>query len=249
MLIKGVLILFSFLCVFGIAQVEARQDLNVNQFTIPAPDTTTLKSLKLWATYYYIPQLENDSSGIALLDKRGEETGFRLSPEQWCQAAIEGTVMIRKDGEFATFNYAARSKKLLFDCRQTERYRTYKGYQATGSVLWSRAEGFGKGVQGFHLQPFRSVAVDPQKIPYGSLLYIPAAKGEHFTDENGIQRIHDGYFIASDTGSAIRGDHIDVFVGFRPDKVFGFIKSDITSGFSAYIVRNEVITKQLSTYR
>jgi len=50
------------------------------------------------------------------------------------------------------------------------------------------------------LHPYRTVAVDPALIPAGSRLYIPAYKS-----------INGGWFVATDTGGAIIGRHIDVY--------------------------------------
>ncbi len=51
------------------------------------------------------------------------------------------------------------------------------------------------------LRAYRSVAVDPTLIPLGSLVYVPAYKPLN----------KDGWFRADDTGSAIKGRHIDVY--------------------------------------
>lgn len=66
------------------------------------------------------------------------------------------------------------------------------------------------GVQGYTLTEMRSIAVDPRLIPIGSRLYIPQAEnvvidGQQLT----------GVFYAHDIGSAVKGKHIDVFVGRR----------------------------------
>lgn len=50
------------------------------------------------------------------------------------------------------------------------------------------------------LRYYHSIAVDPKLIPFGSRVYIPA-----YRDLNG------GWFVAQDTGGAIRGRHIDVY--------------------------------------
>jgi 3D domain len=52
----------------------------------------------------------------------------------------------------------------------------------------------------------QSIAVDPKVIPLGSRVYIPA-----YRDDG-----HGGWFVAQDTGGAIRGHHIDVY---RPPPV------------------------------
>lgn len=51
------------------------------------------------------------------------------------------------------------------------------------------------------LRYLHSVAVDPSVIPLGSRVYIPAYRTDGFG----------GWFVAQDTGGAIRGRHVDVF--------------------------------------
>jgi 3D (Asp-Asp-Asp) domain-containing protein len=50
------------------------------------------------------------------------------------------------------------------------------------------------------LRYYHSIAVDPGLIPEGSRVYIPA-----------YRTIAGGWFIAQDTGGAIRGPHVDVY--------------------------------------
>ena len=66
------------------------------------------------------------------------------------------------------------------------------------------------------LRYYRSVAVDPRLIPLGSRVYIPA-----------YGRISGGWFVAQDTGGAIRGRHIDVYrpPPTRPDDLGRYMTS------------------------
>jgi 3D (Asp-Asp-Asp) domain-containing protein len=50
------------------------------------------------------------------------------------------------------------------------------------------------------LRYYHSIAVDPRLIPLGSRVYIPA-----------YRRPGGGWFVAQDTGGAIRGRHVDVY--------------------------------------
>lgn len=56
--------------------------------------------------------------------------------------------------------------------------------------------GGGKTASGTQVTPYRSVAVDPKVIPLGTKLYIEGV----------------GYRIAEDTGSAVKGNKIDINV-------------------------------------
>jgi 3D (Asp-Asp-Asp) domain-containing protein len=50
------------------------------------------------------------------------------------------------------------------------------------------------------LRYYHSIAVDTRLIPMGSRVYIPA-----------YRRVNGGWFVAQDTGGAIKGRHIDVY--------------------------------------
>ncbi len=72
---------------------------------------------------------------------------------------------------------------------------------------------FGTGAKGAPLRPFRSLAVDPKVIPIGTKVVIPLAVGALLPDGSS----HDGVFVAEDTGSAIKGAHVDLFCGLKRD--------------------------------
>jgi 3D (Asp-Asp-Asp) domain-containing protein len=65
------------------------------------------------------------------------------------------------------------------------------------------------GAGGYCLKELRSVAVDPSIVPIGSKLYIKDAADIPLGDS----LMHDGIFEANDVGSAIKGNHIDVYLG------------------------------------
>ncbi|MDP2765473.1 MAG: 3D domain-containing protein [Brevundimonas sp.] len=55
----------------------------------------------------------------------------------------------------------------------------------------------------------RTMAVDPRYIPRRTRLFIPETVGMRMPDGT----IHDGYWYASDTGGAIKGQKIDFYTG------------------------------------
>ena len=203
-------------------------------------------TLRLWATYYYVPQLAHDSTGMALLDAHEEPTGLALNGCDWCTAAIEGTVRVVKEGVPYLLTYAGRSDSLQHDCRLCDRLANYGGFAATGRVLWQPDSGYGRGVRNWPLVPYKTLAVDPAIIPYGSVVYIAEAVGVAYQKENGQWATHDGYFFAGDTGSAIQGNHIDVFLGTSSVSPFAFITSTASGTFVAQIVTD---TEKIATLR
>ncbi len=192
--------------------------------------------LNLWATYYYVPSVIHNEKGIALLDKNEQESGLKLDSSDWCKIAIEGTAIIKKNTQYYTLNYAGRSNSLQFDCRKCKEYHHYKGYEKTGKELWEQTSGIGKGVKNYDLIPYKTIAVDSTLIPYGSSIYIPDAKGIKYKSREGKYVVHDGIFFAGDTGSMIKGNHIDVFIGTDSLNPFTFIKSSPKEQFKAYIL-------------
>lgn len=75
---------------------------------------------------------------------------------------------------------------------------------------------WGEGVQSRALEPYRSIAVDKNRIPYGTWVYIPELDGQQMPGEQPWGGwTHDGCVLAADTGSAIVGRHIDFFVGLK----------------------------------
>lgn len=75
---------------------------------------------------------------------------------------------------------------------------------------------WGTGSSGLPLSPFRMVAVDPELIKMGSLLYVPELDGLRMPGRppaGGF--IHDGCVVAADVGGAIKGKQLDLFVARR----------------------------------
>jgi 3D (Asp-Asp-Asp) domain-containing protein len=84
---------------------------------------------------------------------------------------------------------------------------------------------YGYGYQDIPLVPYRSVAVDPNIIPIGSTIFVPAAKGVVLPDGT----IHDGLFQAVDVGDLIVALHIDFFTAFGDNSAI-FEQNGLISG-------------------
>ena len=62
---------------------------------------------------------------------------------------------------------------------------------------------------GCKVAPMRTAAIDPRLIPKRTVLFIKETVGLPLPDGTS----HDGYWYASDTGGAIKGERIDLFTG------------------------------------
>lgn len=86
------------------------------------------------------------------------------------------------------------------------------------SPCWRVVTGqhWGTAGTGRSLQPFRTVAVDPKVVKLGSLLYVPLLEGRTMPGRSPWGGyVHDGCVVADDTGGAVRGKQLDLFVGRR----------------------------------
>lgn len=227
----------------------------VNQDNTPFEQLSSNGSktpIRLWATNYYTPVYNGVEGAVPLKEKnertihyKGKEVG--LSHRKWCMAAMEGSVSIRMhDGVTKTFNYSGVGN-MQTDCTKYFRGR----HRATGRVKFKEVESaWGMGVKNYSLIPYRTIAVDPNVIPYGSVVFIEDAVGKEITLSDGTTFTHDGYFFAGDTGGAIKNKHIDVFTGNNKNPNLNFIKSTSSGRFNAAIVNDpELIAKMDELHR
>ena len=209
---------------------------SVFSFSLPTPTQAVLSSVQsLWATYYYTPIFPfSKTEKHNILDLNGKSFGPKLSAKDWCNAALQGSFSISyPNGDLKTFNYAGLSKKKQVNCKP------YHKYTKSGRIRFQEARGpYGDGATGtYSLIPLRSIAVDPTRIPYGTVVYIPKARGLTITFSSGESIIHDGYFFANDTGGAIKENHIDVYVGNeKHQELSAFVSSKSSATFEAFIV-------------
>jgi 3D (Asp-Asp-Asp) domain-containing protein len=85
------------------------------------------------------------------------------------------------------------------------------GWNVKATLYHAGAKGVGVlDSLGCKVVAMRTVAVDKNIIPKGSILYIKETVGLRMPDGSR----HDGYWYASDTGGAIKGPRIDLFTGF-----------------------------------
>jgi 3D (Asp-Asp-Asp) domain-containing protein len=219
-------------------------------FDFPEPtNSQRRKSLTLWATFYNIHRAKSVPGGNSLLDKDRNPLGPTLSNQDWCFAALEGTVQVKDENEkFITYNFAGRGSSPQVDCSVFFPSLSASIIQGMNRSRFAVARGaFGDGAGGFILVPYRTIAVDRTFIPLGSVIYIPAARGKKFTLPSGQAATHDGYFLAADVGGAIVGEHIDVFLGVETSiGQFNFIKSNSRHTFPAFLIENSSISRTLT---
>jgi endonuclease G, mitochondrial len=217
-----------------------------NEFDLPEP-ASLMNKKTLWATNYYVyGDLRSIEDGIPLLDTRGRRLGPQLSAKDWCLGGIEGTFRVTgESGEAEVYNFAGTGNTVQVDCSPFIRSRSIN-INALGRSRYKVSKGaFGEGVNGMILVPFRTIAVDRSFIPYGTVIYIPQARGVLITLPSGEKVRHDGYFFAADTGGAIKQNHIDVFTGISRSATFKFVQSNKAKTFEAYVINDTRIIETL----
>lgn len=215
-------------------------------FSFPEPAKLPAKMLTLWATQYYIHQLVSEGT-IPFMDEHGNALGWYGDTCHFCEAALEGTAFVTDSGKVLVLNFVKRGDSTYVDCRKCAKYaQSTLNVESWGAATWAVSSGFGDGVKNYRLVPYRTIAVDPQFIPYGSVIYIPKARGTLMTLPDGQMVEHDGYFFAGDTGGAIKQQHIDVFTGVFTGNPFpGFVRSNANKTFDAYLITDPVIVTAL----
>jgi 3D (Asp-Asp-Asp) domain-containing protein len=239
-----VAITVTFFAIVGRADTQSVADF------LLAPPAKYGEPIRLWATHYFVHSTSAQNLGYPLRDKNGNAISENLSPREWCLGAIEGTIRVESPKRAETFNFHDSKGPPQVDCAQVLRIdpKRKKWINAVGRSTFRIARGpFGDGVKNYVLVPYRTIAVDPKKVPYGTVLFIPKARGVRLLTASGKAVTHDGYFFAGDTGGAIKGDHIDVFCGNSSSNCFSdFIGSSVGSTFEAYIISDTDIISDLA---
>ena len=207
----------------------------------------SLSEVDLWATEYYVHITKSEGT-IPYLTGNGDTLGYFSDTCDFCTACLEGTVFIESDSsETVVLNYASRSNPAIVNCRLCDKFKNSTlNVESLGSVRWKVSSDFGDGVLNYRLVPYRTIAVDPNKIPYGTVLFLPESRGTVIHLADGTTCLHDGYFFAGDTGGAIKTNHIDVFTGVDSSHPFAFVKSSSAHTTACYIVSSETIITSLT---
>jgi len=119
--------------------------------------------------------------------------------------AFHDALCVQGSGRLATgqtVSFAKRDCPCAAECPRT-------GQRICFEALDPKRFPHGRGAMGTAITPLRTVAVDPKRIPLGTVIYIPEYHG--LRDLKG--RAHDGCFVAEDRGLRVVGLHVDVFTG------------------------------------
>jgi len=164
--------------------------------------------VSVWATIYRLVEGRPASGGVPIRAMNGREIGPAVARRDWCDGALAGSM--RVSGQ--VYNFAGVAGGAQANCPHNPSER----------VRWQRsAFPYGTGSRSNPLRPFRTIACDLGWVggsrpwvaggypEFGQELYIRAADGVVLPDGS----VHDGIFTCEDTGGAVTGNHIDVFLG------------------------------------
>jgi 3D (Asp-Asp-Asp) domain-containing protein len=222
-----------------VLSIEAR----AATFQLPAPRPEELgPDLKLWATHYHKPVFspapKNAEDALPLLGRDGTPISAPLRRQDWCAAALQGSVSIRgARGDETAYAFIDDDGPEQTNCDDQLGNLSDGVKRATRRARFrTMPHAQGCGSRHIPLLPFRTIAVDADIIPLESVIFAPELRGRTFTYDGKLY-VHDGYLFAGDRGGAIHGKHIDIFTDDSKDKPFpGVISSTASKTFVAHIV-------------
>lgn len=161
----------------------------------------TIKLGNFAPTFYWVglETVTHDPKTNQILDRHGNVIAT-VTKKFFSTLTLEGTGKLL-DGRVINFDIREDGETRYLVCPSSAPY------------------GYGGGntdAEKYPLIPFQSIAVDPDVVPLGSVLFIPKAVG--ILLPNGTK--HNGYFLAVDTGGDIIGKRIDMFTGFGDQSRF-----------------------------
>ncbi len=213
-------------------------------FLIETPAAEHLGAEKqLWATWYNMPRVHaaRTQAEAPLLGRDGEAVSPALSKQDWCDAAMQGSVwVVDTDGHAQPYVFVDSKGPEQVNCD------AHFGNLSKGIKNATRRARFapfnhplGCDVRPSPLLAWRTIATDPKVIPTGTVLYVPDLRGRPFW-MGGDLYTHDGYVVADDRGGAIRGRHIDFFVGEQTEAPFtDLITGSAGTTFAAFPVAKD----------
>ena len=187
----------------------------------------------------------------ALEDKVLPLAGMKNEMERFLVHVLGSARLVFGDGTKAVVGYAGDNGKPYVSLgRLMIRDKTYTSNQVTNPVLVDyfekHPERFKKyakklpryiffrfkkepmGSTGVPVTAMHSIAVDPKVIPYGAMAYLDAKLPVVVSGKVRRWEKKKLLVFGQDTGSGIRGNHIDLFVGFgdRAGDIAGRLKDD-----------------------
>jgi len=177
-----------------------------DDFSLPKVKLDGLKKLTLHISEYHVVHAEPGSE-VSLLDPSGKPLGVKISRDDFCEAALQGTVEVSG----VHYTVAGRGKKSLVNCA-LPRYACPRcaAFNLGQNRFVKSMSADGLGSKTYGLIAYRTVAVKQDGLALGTVIFIPAARGLKLP--NGKK--HDGYFLVADFG-AMRSNQIDLFTGTR----------------------------------
>lgn len=246
----------TFLLTIGLAVSMATMGIasdDPTDFCYPEPDDLAKhERLSLWGTFYHTKIAPFDKDGFNLIDQHNKPIGPKLGHQDWCKAALEGAALIKMpDGSNVVVNVRDADGPSQVNCDKY--YPELRGRARIGMrhtrffKVTSPKVKYGYGIRDWPLAAFRTIAVDRRERPirYRTVLFIPQLRGQKLTLQDGTDIVHDGYVFAADTGSGIKGDHIDFYTGFVNKNPFPDLAAGPSKRFKAYVVKDKVIYQQL----
>ena len=223
---------FLFLvAMFGVPLAQA------DDFALPKPATGDLKKLTLHVSQYHVVHAQPGME-VELLTLDDEPLGVGLSREDFCTAALQGTVEVSG----VLYSVAGKGGDSLVDCASPEFSCPRCAAFDLGSNRFVKlTSSDGLGAKAYGLVPYRTIAVRSDGLKLGTVVYIPAARGLKLP--NGQK--HDGYFLVADFG-AMDDNQIDLYTGTKPLrwKILGSGTRHSRS-VAAYIITDPAVVKPL----
>lgn len=154
-------------------------------------------------TYYDFPS-EADFKGEAVALKNPRCKTIKAVARGFYEAVcVQGSGTLSTG---STVSFSKRDCECAEICPRTEQRICFDELDAK-SYPW------GRGATGRPITPLLTIAVDSDRIPLDTPVYIPEYDG--VPRDASRSAFHDGCFVAQDRGVRVKGDHVDVFTGHR----------------------------------